>query len=141
MAAKPVVLTNTIGFRLTAEEHAEIATFLQRSGQTQSDFVRNAVLGKVRGATAFAELLPSLAASIEREVLETRKTVELQSAIIRTLVGASIVQVARTVNYGSRPKEEVDRLIDADIMHALETGPVVVNACIQQHPDLQGGEH
>jgi len=139
MPSKPVVLTSTIGFRLTAEEHAEISTFLDRSGQKQSEFVRNAVLAKVRGATAFAELLPSLAASIEREVLELRKTLEVQSGMIRTLTGASIATAAFLHAVGAKSDAEAEGKVDDAVARAIRAAPMVVDRCLEIHPQLRTG--
>jgi len=137
MPAKPAVLANAIGFRLTVAEHVEIAEFVARAGVRKSDFLRNTILARVREADMFAMSVPESIDRIDAGIAKLHELVSQQSAIIRTLVGASIAHVAGTVDYGATPKAEVDRRIDEAIMHALKVGPVVVNACIQQHPHLQ----
>lgn len=123
--------------RFAAAELEEIDQFVARAGVRRSDFLRSAVLSRLREADAFARSVPESIDQVERKLGRLHELVSQQSAIIQTLVGASMAQIANTVDYTLMSKEEADRQASDAIWLALKSSPAIVKACIQQYPELQ----
>ncbi len=126
--------------RFAAAELEEIDELVARAGVRRSDFLRSAVLSRLREADALSRTVPESIDQVELKIGRLHELVSQQSAIIQTLVGASMAQIANTVNYGSISKEEADRQIADAILHALDAGPAVVKACVQRHPEFRDRE-
>ena len=118
--------SKVIACRMSLSECAEIEDYLQRAGVGRSDFMRNALLAKVRGATTFAELLPSLAASLERQMGELAQHVSAQSDGIRTLAAAAVASSAMLLDDGKSAPEATAQLIEDQIKRAVAAAPHVV---------------
>ena len=125
MARKTDVETKVIACRLSLSECAELEDYLQRAGVGRSDFMRDALLAKVRGATTFAELLPSVAASLERQMAELARLVTSQTNGIQILAAAAVASSAMLLDDGNAPSDETSGLIEEQIKRAVLHAPVV----------------
>jgi len=126
MAKAPEVETKVIACRMSLSEYAEVEDYLQRAGVGRSDFMRDALLAKVRGATTFAELLPSVAASLERQMAELARLVTSQTNGIQTLAAAAVASSAMMLDDGKAPPAETARMIEDQIKRAVSFAPEVV---------------
>jgi hypothetical protein len=126
MANAEVMKTSTQTFRVSPEEEAEIDAHLQRVGGTKSDLYRNAVLARVRGSADFAEMLPSIAASLEREMAELSRTVRDQGAATQRLAAAGIAASAMLLDSGQGDASVAARLIEGGIERAILQAPNVM---------------
>ena len=126
MARPREEITKVVGCRFTLTELAEIDDYLQRAGVGRADFMRNALLSKVRGATTFAEMLPSIAASLERQMAELARTVETRSNEILTLAAAGIASSAMLLDDGSGSAEVAAQAIEDGITRAVAFAPRVI---------------
>ena len=131
--AAPVTPTS---LRFTAAELEEIQEFVDRAGVRRSEFFRNTILARIREAESFSRSVPEYLDQIDLKVARLHDLVAHQAAIIKTLVGASMAQLAGAKDYGSMTQAEVSRRIDVAIRNALIAGPTIVDACLQQHPAL-----
>ena len=123
--------------RFAAAELEEIDELVARAGVRRSDFLRSAVLSRLRESEAFSRTFPESIDQVELKIGRLHELVSQQSALIQTLVGASMAQIANTVDYGSMSKADADRQIADDILHALKAGPAIVKACVQEHPEFR----
>ena len=127
MAKTGDIETKVIACRMSLGEYGEIEDYLQRAGVGRSDFMRDALLAKVRGATTFAELLPSIAASLERQMGELARLVTSQTNGIQTLAAAAVASSAMMLDDGKAPPAETARMIEDQIKRAVSFAPEVVN--------------
>jgi hypothetical protein len=118
--------SKVIGCRFSSSEYEEIDDYLQRAGVKRADFVRSAVLAKVRGATTFAELLPSLASSLERQMADLAANVNSQVSGIQALAAAAVASSAMLLDDGKSPPAQVAQAIEEHIGRAVAFAPGVV---------------
>jgi len=118
--------SRVVGCRFSSSEYEEIEDYLQRAGVKRADFFRSAVLAKVRGATTFAELLPSLASSLERQMEELAANVTSQVSGIQALAAAAVASSAMLLDDGKSPAAEVAQAIEDHIGRAVAFAPGVV---------------
>ncbi len=119
--------TRVLSFRLSDDEFAEVEAYLQRAGVRRSEFIRQALLSQVRGATVFAELLPSIAASLERQMADLTKTVVDRTEQIRTLAAASVFSSANLLDDGKMDDSKAARLVEGAISRAISASDHVIS--------------
>ena len=129
-----------VACRMSLAEFAELDTYLQRAGIGRSDFMRNALLAKVRGATTFAELLPTIAASMERQMAELTKTVNARSDEIRVLAAAAVASSAMLLDDGKSAREVAAQTIEEGITAAVAFAPRVIGYVPRPQDEAENGD-
>lgn len=132
MAKRGAEETKIVACRMSASERAEIDDYLQRAGVGLSDFMRDALLSRARGATTFAELLPTVAASLERQMADLAANVKSQVSGIQALAAASVASSAMLLDDGKSPPEAIAKEIEDHIGRAVAFAPEVVGNLLKR---------
>jgi len=107
-------------------EFAELDTYLQRAGVGRSEFIRDTVMSKVRGATTFGELLPTIAASMERQIAELLRKVDARSDEICALAAAAVAASASLREIDAASDEVAMQEVEGAIRRAIRYAPRIV---------------
>ena len=129
--------TKIVACRMSSSERAEIDDYLQRAGVGLSDFMRDALLSRARGATTFAELLPTVASSLERQMADLAAIVKSQVSGIQALAAASVASSAMLLDDGRSPPEAIAQEIEDHIGRAVAFAPEVVGNMLKRADQRQ----